>query len=308
MKVSPKLAAGLVLAVGLASSSAGAVATATASTAASTAIALGAQPRILACTGAPEYEPASFVISCADANSELTATRWTSWTRRGATGVTRFGLNLCNPYCAASRIQFFPDSSVQLSRPVGTRLGELYLLLVVHYRIGGVAKTFSFSWAGDPSFSRSRRVRVAACRAPQLSGNLSVIPSSRGAGNVTYALELVNRSETTCSLSGLPRLQLFGRDHERLPTHVQLAGPGGQRAAPVVLRHGAPAWASARFSPDVPGIGEPVTGRCEATAYRVRVTEMSPGSALIVPVRPPTPVCEHGAMRVSMLTPVRPTS
>ncbi len=308
MKVSSKLVAGLVLAVAAASSSAGVVATATASTSAVAAVARGAEPRILACTGVPEREPASFVISCADANSELTATRWTSWSMRGATGVTRFGLNLCNPYCAASRIRFFPGSSVQLSHPVGTQLGELYSLLVVRYRIGGVPKTFSFSWAGDPSFGRPRHVRLAACLAPQLGGSLSVIPSSRGAGNVTYALELVNRSETTCSLSGLARLQLFGRDHERLPTHVLLAGLAGQRAVTVVLRHGAPAWASARFSPDVPGIGEPVTGRCEATAYSVRVAETSPGSALVVPVRPPTPVCEHGTMSVSMLTSRRPTS
>jgi hypothetical protein len=108
--------------------------------------------RLLACTGKTVHEPSSFVISCADYNSELTKTRWTSWNGTNAVGTTTFGLNLCNPYCAASRISFFPDSKVVLSDPVTTRHGRLYSKLVVTYKLHGKSDTFAFSWKGDPSF------------------------------------------------------------------------------------------------------------------------------------------------------------
>jgi hypothetical protein len=68
----------------------------------------------------------------------------------------------------------------------------------------------------------------------------------------------------------------------------------------IQLTPGATAFADARFSPDVPGVGEPVLGRrCEATAYRLRVW---PGGAAstTVPIRPPTPVCEHGRLLFSL--------
>ncbi|MDA8292276.1 MAG: DUF4232 domain-containing protein [Actinomycetota bacterium] len=148
----------------------------------------------------------------------------------------------------------------------------------------------------------------APCRGRQLVGNFSIVRGGEGAGNVVYALELVNRSFATCTLSGLPGMQLLGRAHEALPTHVRLAGAGSATAVLVVLRHGVPAWSSARFSGDVPGAGEPSLGRCERTAYYVRARGAGAASAVLVPVRPPTPVCEHGTMSVSVLSRVRPTA
>jgi hypothetical protein len=67
-------------------------------------------------------------------------------------GTTRFALNLCTPYCAASKMSYFPHSTVRLTRPVATKHGRLYSRLVVHYLLKGKATTFSFSWSGDPSF------------------------------------------------------------------------------------------------------------------------------------------------------------
>ena len=76
------------------------------------------------------------------------------------------------------------------------------------------------------------------------------------------------------------------------------------RPVPVVLRPGHGAHAQARFSPDVPGVGEPVAGRnCERTAYSMRVTLLPGNATFLAPVRPPTPVCEHGRMAVSALAP-----
>lgn len=117
-----------------------------------TAAASGAA-RLLTCTGDEAVRPVAFTISCADGNARLTKTAWTAWTSLGATGTTDFGLNLCDPYCAASRLSYFPGSTVRLKDPVETRHGRLFELLVVRYRDAGRQKTFSMSWEGVPAFS-----------------------------------------------------------------------------------------------------------------------------------------------------------
>ena len=68
--------------------------------------------KILACTGTTLSRPRNFVISCADANAALTQTHWSTWSANRATGTTRFALNLCTPYCAASPMSYFPHSTV----------------------------------------------------------------------------------------------------------------------------------------------------------------------------------------------------
>ncbi|HVB51152.1 MAG TPA: hypothetical protein VND89_05370 [Acidimicrobiales bacterium] len=107
---------------------------------------------ILTCRGSYVMEPTSFVITCADANTQLTRTHWSSWTSTGAKGTTRFAMNLCTPYCAASPMSYFANSKVDLSAPVKTKKGTLYSLMVVHYSLHAQAKTYRFSWKGDPSF------------------------------------------------------------------------------------------------------------------------------------------------------------
>ncbi len=141
------------------------------------------------------------------------------------------------------------------------------------------------------------------CRATQLAGTFAAIYGSAGAGNVSYALRLRNRSRTACFVSGLVRLRLLDRRSRPLPTHVEPAFRAGLTAVRVVLPPGARARATARFSPDVPGVGEPVAGTvCERTAYRLRVTPPPGTGTLVVPIVPPTPVCEHGRMFVSALS------
>ena len=136
---------------------------------------------------------------------------------------------------------------------------------------------------------------VAPCTATQLTGTFRAIPGSAGAGSISYRLRLANRSPRACSLSGYAGLRLLGRTGQPLPTKVtrDLQGPPFRR---VVVAPGKAARADARFSPDVPGPGEPVSGTvCEPKAYRVRVTLPRDGT-LVAPVSPPTPVCEHGAI------------
>ena len=110
--------------------------------------------KVLACQGGGVVRPRNFVVTCADGNTQLTNTNWTSWTSQGATGTTTFAMNLCVPYCAASKVTYYPNSVVRLSAPVATKHGSLFSLLSVRYRSGGRSQIFHFSYRGDPSFTK----------------------------------------------------------------------------------------------------------------------------------------------------------
>jgi hypothetical protein len=72
----------------------------------------------------------------------------------------------------------------------------------------------------------------------------------------------------------------------------------------VRLAPGAKTKATARFSPDVPGVGETTVGRCEPVSYWLRVNGQGGGTTK-VKIAPPTSVCEHGGMSWSVLSPAR---
>ena len=144
--------------------------------------------------------------------------------------------------------------------------------------------------------------RTSFCTGGQLSGTFAVVPGSAGAGNIVYALVLRNRSSSTCRLTGLPVVRLLGRTARPLPTHVTPAFRGALTAVLVTLAPGQRAKATARFSPDVPGPGEPTAGKqCEPTAFWLRVVARG-GGATTVRVKPPTPVCEHGGLQFFVYT------
>jgi hypothetical protein len=140
---------------------------------------------------------------------------------------------------------------------------------------------------------------AAPCRASQLRAAFAVVPGSAGAGNIVYRLALQNRSASPCFVSGLPAVMLLGRSGRALPTHVLAAHPGAGAAAMIALPPAGRARADARFSPDVPGPGEP-GARCEPVAYRLRVAAPGGGS-VIAPITEPTSVCEHGSLQFSLL-------
>ena len=140
---------------------------------------------------------------------------------------------------------------------------------------------------------------VAFCGGSQLSGSLSVIRGSAGAGNVSYRLALKNVSTAQCSVTGLPQGRLLGKGGKPLPTHVTAAFPGALTAILVRLTPGQKVYASARFSPDVPGVGEPAAGRkCEPVSWFFRVAGPGGGTTK-VRMAPPTSVCEHGQLQFS---------
>jgi hypothetical protein len=144
-----------------------------------------------------------------------------------------------------------------------------------------------------------------ACTGADLAGTFTVVPGSAGAGNIVYALRLENTSRATCTVTGIPGVALLDRRGKRLPTHPFPAHPGALTAVLVTLAPGKSATATARFSPDVPGTGEPVSGRrCEPVAYELLVRPNG-GGTLQARIRPPTPVCEHGGISWSALTRTR---
>ena len=146
--------------------------------------------------------------------------------------------------------------------------------------------------------STTARSATVFCKGSQLVGSFKVVPGSAGAGNIVYRLTLTNTSSTTCALTGLPSGQLLGKTGKKLPTHVRAAFPQGLAAILVTLPHGKSSHATARFSPDVPGVGEQTPGQCEKTAYSLRVTARG-GGTTTVKITPPTPVCEHGQLQFS---------
>ena len=72
-------------------------------------LASGTDAKAWTCQGTEVVRPVNFIISCADAGARLTNTKWSSWTTTGAVGETTFALNLCKPYCAASKISYFSE-------------------------------------------------------------------------------------------------------------------------------------------------------------------------------------------------------
>lgn len=142
--------------------------------------------------------------------------------------------------------------------------------------------------------------QAVACTGSDLGGAFSVVRGSAGAGQIVYRLRLTNDSDVTCFVSGIPALRLLGATGKPLPTRVVPEQPGALTAAKIELAPGASASATARFSPDVPGVGEGGRRRCEPVADRLRVSPAT--GSLTVPVSPPTPVCEHGRLAFRLLS------
>jgi hypothetical protein len=142
----------------------------------------------------------------------------------------------------------------------------------------------------------------SGCTPGELDVAMRAIPGSGAAGSVSYGVRLRNATTKTCTVSGRPGLVLLGRHGRRLPTRVVPDQRGTALAVLVTLMPGKVAVAQARFSPDVPGRGESTKGPCEPPAYRVRVSLPSPGAGTLAgPVRPATPVCEHGRIVLGLL-------
>ncbi|HSP71221.1 MAG TPA: DUF4232 domain-containing protein [Gaiellaceae bacterium] len=193
-----------------------------------------------------------------------------------------------------------------------TRRLRLLLGLAVAAFAGGCGGTQTSTVTVVRTVSETRTVTEAAptstaaaatvpCAGSALSGTVVVVRGSAGAGQISYRLRLINTSASACFVSGLPVVQLLDAQATPLPTRVTAAQPGQPTAVRVVLEPGGSTIAEARFSPDVPGPGDQQSATCEPVAHTLRVTAPGGGS-LDAPVKPPTPVCERGALSFSVFT------
>jgi len=164
-------------------------------------------------------------------------------------------------------------------------------------RVAVLAGLAALAVAGSAAGGRSA---APPCRGGNLTGVFAAVYGSAGAGNISYDVRVRNRSNAACFVTGIPQIRLLGKRGAPLPTKVIPVPAGTATAVRVVLRPGAYAAATARFSPDIPGPGEPQRGRCEPLTYTMRVTPAANGS-LVVPAKPPTSVCEHGTIQLTVL-------
>ncbi len=112
------------------------------------------RPGLLNCRDQVVVKPSTLVLACADYNAEITKTHWATWGATSGSGTTDFGLNLCVPYCAASKMSYFPGSKVQVSAPVATKHhGRLFSKLVVTFKLKGKTQHYSMSWSGTPQYA-----------------------------------------------------------------------------------------------------------------------------------------------------------
>ncbi len=98
-------------------------------------------PRIMTCAGKVVYEPSAYVISCADANSELVGVHWSWWTPNGATALATYSANDCTPNCAAGKFHNYP-AAASFWAPKRTKYGLLYSRLRVVYKVGVKIRSF----------------------------------------------------------------------------------------------------------------------------------------------------------------------
>jgi hypothetical protein len=67
--------------------------------------------------GIVDYKPESMTPHCADAGTVVANLEWDSWRAKGATGTGLYGVNLCDPSCAAGKWKF-ADVNVALSKSI----------------------------------------------------------------------------------------------------------------------------------------------------------------------------------------------
>jgi uncharacterized protein DUF4232 len=134
------------------------------------------------------------------------------------------------------------------------------------------------------------------CRNTQLTTRMTHIFGSEGAGSTGYRLSVSNVSKHRCWVRRHLDLQLLsaGSTPRKLPTRVSFLGSQGV----VVIRAGHTVSSRLRFSPDIPGKGEPTRVPCEPVAHGV-IAFLGPprGGGVTGPVRPPTSVCEQGSIQ-----------
>jgi hypothetical protein len=165
-----------------------------------------------------------------------------------------------------------------------------------HFRATVLAIGVVAAVAAVAASAGSASASVPNCNATDLKAKMTVIQGSAGAGHISYKLTLKKTSPGTCLVNTHPGVKLLKANGTPLPTHVTKVGRKGF----VSVRSGRSVSADLRFSPDIPGPGEPTRGPCEPAAHKIAVF-LNP-SSVRGPITPPTPVCGHGAIQQKPLS------
>lgn len=103
--------------------------------------------RLLTCTEKLASKPATYLLSCADANAGWTGVSWSVWNASSAIGHGTLRQNDCSPNCVSGEFINY-RASVTLSEVVPTKkYGPLFSKATFHYRVQGKAKTETFGLA-----------------------------------------------------------------------------------------------------------------------------------------------------------------
>jgi hypothetical protein len=96
-------------------------------------VVMSSNTKIQPCVAKATIKPKSYVIACADANTEIRSMTWKSWTSSSAVGTGIYEFNTCTPTCVAGH--FVNDSAtVTLSKPKSGTSGKVFSLMTVKYR------------------------------------------------------------------------------------------------------------------------------------------------------------------------------
>lgn len=83
-------------------------------------------PGIIECVGAPEFEPKSLALACADDDDRLVDITWEIWTREKATGTA------VRERKERGRTELTRDVAVELSEPVHSPQGLVFTRITVN--------------------------------------------------------------------------------------------------------------------------------------------------------------------------------
>ncbi|MEY9933831.1 hypothetical protein ABH926_008493 [Catenulispora sp. GP43] len=110
-------------------------------------------------------------------------------------------------------------------------------------------------------------------------------------GNVSSDLALHNTSTHACIVDGYPAFTLHSAAGTVLPTHIRLD------ALPVptlIVQPGGWVHSELRYSTDIPGSGEPMSGPCEPLAAYTLATVAGSSGTVRAMLDVPQPICSRG--------------
>ena len=130
-----------------------------------------------------------------------------------------------------------------------------------------------------------------ACLALQLAARWTGVPGSEGMGQVSSDLALQNTSSVACAIDGYPALILHSATGTALPTRIAF---DPVPVAMLIVQPGGWVHSELRYSSNIAGDGEPISGPCEPKASYALVVISGSSGTVRASLDSPQPVCGKG--------------